>query len=290
MAENTNPTEALAMTIAEETTKTKKEVAGNTKSDEKVNQVKNYASIVSIITFVLSVLILASAIWLLYMKDYDCEELLWLPRLQIGIGIGLIFVSLISNIAVLLRSRFPVPGFFLVMVPLIVMLTMGLALVGANKLESRRLMATPKWFREKVRHNDNWENIKSCIYNTGTCDDLVSRSLNLKAFDFSIKKLSSIEAGCCKPPSICQMEYVNATFWTKVEGAVDESQQQYSDCATWQNDQNILCYNCGSCRHGFVRVMESKWRNLGVLLILMGLLLIVAHLSLFVMVMWEHYN
>ncbi|KAG6772208.1 hypothetical protein POTOM_023607 [Populus tomentosa] len=185
MAENTNPTEALAMTIAEETTKTKKEVAGNTKSDEKVNQVKNYASIVSIITFVLSVLILASAIWLLYMKDYDCEELLWLPRLQIGIGIGLIFVSLISNIAVFLRSRFPVPGFFLVMVPLIVMLTMGLALVGANKLESRRLMATPKWFREKVRHNDNWENIKSCIYNTGTCDDLVSRSLNLKAFDFS---------------------------------------------------------------------------------------------------------
>ena len=195
MAENPNPTEALAMTVAEETTKTKKEVVGNTKSDEKVNQVKKYASILSIITFVLSVLILASAIWLLYMKDYDCEELLWLPRLQIGIGIGLIFISLISNIAVLLRSRFPVPGFFLVMVSLIVMLTMGLALVGANKLESRRLMATPKWFREKVRHNDNWENIKSCIYNTGTCDDLVSRSLNLKAFDFSIKKLSSIEVG-----------------------------------------------------------------------------------------------
>ncbi|KAJ6742952.1 TETRASPANIN-8-RELATED [Salix viminalis] len=240
--------------------------------------------------FVLSVLILASAIWLLYMKDYDCEKLLRLPRLQIGIGIGLIFVSLISSIAVLLRSRFPVPGFFLVMVPLIVMLTMGLALVGANKLESRRLMATPNWFREKVRHNENWENIKSCIYSTGTCDDLVSRSLNLKAFDFSIKKLSSIEDGCCKPPSICQMEYVNATFWTKVEGAVDESQQRYRDCATWQNDQSILCYNCGSCRHGFVRVMESKWRNLGVLLILMGLLLIIAHILLFVMVMWEHYN
>ncbi|KAJ6330800.1 hypothetical protein OIU76_009403 [Salix suchowensis] len=289
MAENTNPIDPLAMTIAEETTKTNKHVAENPKS-ERVNRVKNYAGLLSIITFVLSVLILASAIWLLYMKDYDCEKLLRLPRLQIGIGIGLIFVSLISSIAVLLRSRFPVPGFFLVMVPLIVMLTMGLALVGANKLESRRLMATPNWFREKVRHNENWENIKSCIYSTGTCDDLVSRSLNLKAFDFSIKKLSSIEDGCCKPPSVCQMEYVNATFWTKVEGAVDESQQRYSDCATWQNNQSILCYNCGSCRHGFVRVMESKWRNLGVLLILMGLLLIIAHILLFVMVMWEHYN
>lgn len=192
MAENTNPIDPLAMTIAEETTKTNKHVAENPKS-ERVNRVKNYAGLLSIITFVLSVLILASAIWLLYMKDYDCEKLLRLPRLQIGIGIGLIFVSLISSIAVLLRSRFPVPGFFLVMVPLIVMLTMGLALVGANKLESRRLMATPNWFREKVRHNENWENIKSCIYSTGTCDDLVSRSLNLKAFDFSIKKLSSIE-------------------------------------------------------------------------------------------------
>ncbi|XP_061951911.1 tetraspanin-15 [Populus nigra] len=286
MAENSNPTEALAVITTKETTKTNKRTVENTDSD-KGTQVRKYAGLLSIFTFVLSVLIIALAIWLLYMRDYDCEKLLRLPRLQMGIGIGLIFVSLISNIVVFLRPRFPVPGFFIVMVPLIVMFTMGLALVGANKMESRRLVATPMWFREKIRNHDDWENIKSCIFSSGTCDDLVSRSLNLKAFDFSIKKLSSIETGCCKPPSICQMEYVNATFWIKVDGAVDESQLQYSDCATWRNDPSTLCYNCGSCRRGFVRIMESKWRNLGVLLILMGLLLAIAHILLFVMVMWE---
>ena len=192
MAENSNPTEALAVTTTKETTKTNKRIVENTKSD-KGTQVRKYAGLLSIFTFVLSVLIIALAIWLLYMRDYDCEKLLRLPRLQMGIGIGLIFVSLISNIVVFLRSRFPVPGFFLVMVPLIVMFTMGLALVGANKMESRRLVATPMWFREKIRNHDDWENIKSCIFSSGTCDDLVSRSLNLKAFDFSIKKLSSIE-------------------------------------------------------------------------------------------------
>jgi preprotein translocase subunit SecG len=192
MAESSNPTEALAVTTTKETTKTNKRIVENTKSD-KGTQVRKYAGLLSIFTFVLSVLIIALAIWLLYMRDYDCEKLLRLPRLQMGIGIGLIFVSLISNIVVFLRPRFPVPGFFLVMVPLIVMFTMGLALVGANKMESRRLVATPMWFREKIRNHDDWENIKSCIFSSGTCDDLVSRSLNLKAFDFSIKKLSSIE-------------------------------------------------------------------------------------------------
>ncbi|KAL3566806.1 hypothetical protein D5086_032221 [Populus alba] len=197
MAENSNPAEALAVRTTKETTKTNKGIVENTKSD-KGAQVRKYAGLLSIFTFVLSVLIIAVAIWLLYMRDYDCEKLLRLPRLQMGIGIGLIFVSLISNIVVFLRSRFAVPGFFIVMVPLIVMFTMGLALVGANKMESKRLVATPMWFREKIRNHDDWENIKSCIFSSGTCDDLVSRSLNLKAFDFSIKKLSSIETWFCE--------------------------------------------------------------------------------------------
>lgn len=71
---------------------------------------------------------------------------------------------------------------------------------------------------------------------------------------------------------------------------VDKSQQQNKDCDTWQNDQNILCYDCESCKDGFVRIMESKWWKLGVFLILIALLLILCHILLFIAVMWERYG
>lgn len=200
MAENTNPNpspnpipteEAVAVTVQEETTKPKE--VEERKMEDKPTKVRKYAGLLSIITFILSLVILASVIWLLYMRDYDCEKILRLPNLQIGLAIFMIFVFLISNLVVFLGSRFPVPGFFIVMVPLIVILTMGLALVGADKMESRRIMATPAWFREKVLDDGHWRDIKSCIYNRGLCEDLASRSMNLKAYDFSMEKLTSVE-------------------------------------------------------------------------------------------------
>ncbi|KAJ9162907.1 hypothetical protein P3X46_022644 [Hevea brasiliensis] len=295
MAENNNPdpnpnptTEVVAITVTEENSKPK-EVAER-KITDKVTKVRKYAGLLSIISFILSLLILASVIWLLYMKDYDCEKHLRLPNLQIGLAILMIFVFLISNIVVFFRSRFPIPGFLIVMVPLIVIFTMGLAIVGADKMESRRIMATPVWFREKVRDEDHWRNIKSCIYNRGLCEDLASRSLNLKAYDFRMKKLSSVESGCCNPPIICEMEYVNATFWKKDEGISEKSEVEVGDCETWNNDRSILCYDCESCKEGFVGIMEKKWWNLGIFLILMALFLILAHISLFIAVMWEHYS
>lgn len=85
------------------------------------------------------------------------------------------------------------PGFLLVMVPLLVMLVVGLALVGAYDLESRRIPASPKWLRSKVTDPLNWNYIKTCIYETKICDDLFSRSISSKSYDFSMSKLSSIE-------------------------------------------------------------------------------------------------
>jgi len=85
------------------------------------------------------------------------------------------------------------PGLVVVMAPLIVMLTIGLALTGAYKMESRTIPGSPMWLKLKVRNQNNWHNIRSCIYDTGACTDLVSRSFMLKSYDFSIKRLSPIE-------------------------------------------------------------------------------------------------
>ncbi|KDP38755.1 hypothetical protein JCGZ_04108 [Jatropha curcas] len=287
-----NPPEAVAVAVPEEASKPQEVTERRIMTPSKLMmKVKIYAGLLSIITFIISLPILASVVWLLYMKDYDCEKLLRLPKLQTGLGVGLLFLFLLSNAAVFFKARFPLPSFFVIMVPLIVVLTMGLALVGTYKMESSRIMASPMWFKEKVRNDNNWKNLKSCIYSSGVCDELAARSITLKAYQFSLKKLTSLESGCCNPPGICEMDYVNATYWRRSgDGVEDKYEVADSDCNTWDNNRTVLCYDCDTCRDGFVRVMESKWWKLGVFLIFMALLLIVCHLLLFVAAMWQRYS
>ncbi|KAM7511691.1 hypothetical protein LguiB_010566 [Lonicera macranthoides] len=245
---------------------------------------------ITLISFLLSLPVLFVIVWLLYVRSYNCEGLIKLPKLQLGITVGLVFVFLISNLVVYLRSRFPIPGLLIAMLPLIVMLTVGLALIGAFKMESTSIPGSPLWIKMKVINNNNWNNIKSCIYDTRTCDDLVSRSYALKSYDFTTSKLSPIEYGCCKPPASCEMEYVNATYW-KIGNKVMDSNNPYdNDCKLWENEESSLCYNCYACKQGFLRTLQSKWGKLGVFLVIMSLLLILAHLLLFVTTMWESYK
>lgn len=101
--------------------------------------------------------------------------------------------------------------------------------------------------------------------------------------------LPFLKAGCCKPPITCQMQYVNATFWEKQNVAEDSSYPYDSDCDTWTNDQGTLCYNCNSCKDGFLSTLQGKWWTLGFFLVVMALVLIVSHLLLFLASMLEHY-
>ena len=70
----------------------------------KATQAKLLKRLSTILTFILSLPILAPVIWLLYMRDYDCEIVLRLPKLQVSIGIGLIITFLVSNNVVFLQS------------------------------------------------------------------------------------------------------------------------------------------------------------------------------------------
>lgn len=204
MAENADVVEAVTVTVTEKEnqpkggsmTITEKEDQGKggiSMREKAIIQVKLLTRVLSIVTFILSLPVLGSVIWLLYMRGYDCEILLRLPKLQMGIGIGLLFIFLVSNSVAFLQSRFPMAGLVIVMAPLIVMLTMGLALTGAYKMESRTIPGSPMWLKLKVHNQNNWNNIRACIYDTGACTELVSRSSMLKSYDFSIKRLSPIE-------------------------------------------------------------------------------------------------
>jgi hypothetical protein len=196
-----DPVEAVTVTVTDQKENQPKadpmniitEKENQSMREKAIIQVKFLTRVFTILTFILSLPVLGSVIWLLYMRGCDCEILLRLPKLQMGIGISLLFVFLVSNSVAFLASRFPMPGLVLVMAPLIVMLTMGLALTGAYKMESRTVPGSPMWLKLKVHNHNNWNNIRSCVYDSGACSDLVSRSFMLKSYDFSTKRLSHIE-------------------------------------------------------------------------------------------------
>ncbi|GAB4853624.1 hypothetical protein Ancab_017815 [Ancistrocladus abbreviatus] len=289
MEEGSKTTDVVAVAVREEDNQIPQQ--RDSKATMLTKLLSSTSAAVSLFSFFLSLPILALVIWLLYMGNLDCERILRLPTLRNWIIFGLVLLFLISNAVVYLRRKFPVPGFLVVMVPLITMFTVGLALVGGYKQESRLVRGSPMWINMKVNKIKNWNNIKPCIYGSRVCDDLITRSLTLQASDFTLLKLTSIESGCCKPPPICGMEYVNATYWRKGEDStVDPSDPYYSDCGTWKNSATDLCFNCQSCKDGFIQTLHEKWGRLGVFLIAMSMLLIVCHLLLFLATMWDRFG
>lgn len=186
------PAETEPTPDPENNTQTKQD-KGSKKNMFKNLKVKHVTGILSLVSFVFSLPILASVTWLLYMKSYDCEWLFKLPRLQVGISVGLILVFLICNGALVLRTRWPMVGIIVVTVPLTLMFTVGLALLGSNSLESRRVPATPLWFKMKVDDDGLWDNLKGCIYDVHVCQDFAASSMPLKPSDFTKKKLSYVE-------------------------------------------------------------------------------------------------
>ncbi|XP_009789464.1 tetraspanin-15 [Nicotiana sylvestris] len=291
MAENPNNlAEAVVAAVPEVKNEVKLEFdEPNMKEAKSKLQMNHIVLPLVIFSFFLSLPILFGIIWLFYVRQYDCEELMNLPKLQIGIAIGLIIVFFISNIVVYFRSRFPVLGLLLAMVPFIIMFIVGLGLVGSYKMEARGVPGSPAWLKMTVHDDETWSNIKSCIYSTKTCNDLISRTYMLKSYDFTSIKLSSVESGCCSPPSLCEMEFINATFWRKVNSPIDDSATFDKDCNLWQNEETVLCYNCHACKEGYLRTIEGKWSRLGAFLVTMSLLLMISHLFLFMATMWEKY-
>ena len=192
MAENANPTTKTTQDVTENPTIPNP--AANKKHNPKPTSVERIMFPLTILSFLLSFPILFCIVWLLYVRECNCEHLLQLSKLQHWVVFGLILLFAISNSVVLLRSRFLMLGLIIVMVPLIVLLTIGLALVGAYTIESSRMIpGSPSWLKMMVNNDNKWNHIETCIYNTRTCQDLAVQSFMFKSYDFPTSKLSAIE-------------------------------------------------------------------------------------------------
>ncbi|KAJ0247842.1 Tetraspanin-11 [Hirschfeldia incana] len=119
-----------------------------------------------------------------------------------------------------------------------------------------------------------WVGIRSCLSEASVCDDLGDGRVSQIADAFYHKNLSPIQSGCCKPPSDCNFQFRNATFWMPPAKNATAVATENGDCGAWSNVQTELCFNCNACKAGVLANIREKWRHLLVFNICLLILLI----------------
>lgn len=142
--------------------------------------------------------------------------------------------------------------------------------VGGRGYKEYRLGDYSNWLQKRVESNKNWNRIRSCLIDGKVCQKL-SQETNTASTEFFAKHLSPIESGCCKPPELCQFQYVSPTNWTKT------GDQTNTDCQAWNNDPTILCYDCNSCKAGFLQNLKGDWKKVAVINIVFLVFLIIVY-------------
>ena len=66
----------------------------------------------------------------------------------------------------------------------------------------------------------------------------------------------SMQDGCCKPPSECNFVKQSRTVWNKPM-TTSANYSNSPDCDAWDNDPNVLCFNCDSCKAGLLKDMRD---------------------------------
>ncbi|KAL2939863.1 Tetraspanin-8 [Bienertia sinuspersici] len=237
--------------------------------------------ILNFVTFLLSIPILGGGIWLAHKATTDCEK--YLEKPVIILGVFLMVVSLAGLIGACCRVNWLLWVYLVVMFLLILVLfcfTIFAFVVtnkGAGEVVSGRgykeykLGDYSNWLQKRVDDSKNWNRIRSCLVDGKICQKLAQQ--NTPQAEFFAKHLSPIESGCCKPPDSCKFDYVGPTNWTKNANA-DASNP---DCTTWNNNPGTLCYDCTSCKAGFLQNLKRDWKKVAVINIVFLVFLIIVY-------------
>ncbi|XP_045816377.1 tetraspanin-7-like isoform X2 [Trifolium pratense] len=183
--------------------------------------------IMNFLTLILSIAMLCLAVWLpkiVHTDQYDK----WLQKPFIALGVFLLVVSLMGFIGACCRVSWVLLFYLFVMFLLIILIFIFtiFAIVVTNK----GVGVHSNWL---VNDRDNWNTIKSSLQIQDICK-LPNQHLD------DTSHLSSLEI-----------------IWTKTENVTYTN----SDCNAWNNDPNALCFNCQSCKDGFLQDSHI-WKKL----------------------------
>ncbi|KAG6510388.1 tetraspanin-3-like [Zingiber officinale] len=247
---------------------------------------------VNFVTFLISIPILASGIWLsARANSTDCLRFLQWPIIVIAVSIMVIslmgFAGACYRLAWLLQLY--LFAMFLVVAALLGFIVFAFAVTdrGQGQVVLNRafleyqLSDYSGWLKDRVSDPGYWAKISACLRDDHACykmprytRDPVTGVLVPESPDmFYRRNLSPIESGCCKPPTSCGFTYVNETFWIAGAGMTVNDM----DCTRWSNNQQSLCLQCDSCKAGVLASLKHSWRKVSVINIVMLILLVIIY-------------
>lgn len=121
-----------------------------------------------------------------------------------------------------------------------------------------------KWMQRRVSDVHNWDNYyKKAIIKKHVCSPSFGNHLtdDLK-FD---NHLDPFTIGCCMPPEDCGFNNTSPTVWVKPHNAKSSN----DDCNRWDDDPNIFCFDCQSCKAAFLNSVSRCWFGVSLIFLLL---------------------
>ncbi|KAJ6426778.1 hypothetical protein OIU84_022380 [Salix udensis] len=126
--------------------------------------------------------------------------------------------------------------------------------------DQSRLQDFSGWLQGHVVNENKWVRIKKCLIKTRVCQEYAQK-LSALPSDVLLEMLIPAESGCCMPPSNCGYRFKNATFWDAPKSGLDS---KGDECLSWKNGQENLCYNCETCKAGYLQEVRNVWKALNI--------------------------
>ncbi|KAK1409565.1 hypothetical protein QVD17_36091 [Tagetes erecta] len=224
--------------------------------------------LLNLLTLLISIPIIGGGLWMAK-STATCESFLQRPLMVVGFVI--LLVSLAGFIGACFHVVWALWLYLAVMLFLIAALlavtVFGFVVVGpgggivvpGRAYKEYHLQSYSPWLRKRIEKPSYWMTVRSCILGSKTCSNIVTWT----PMDYMTRNLSPIQSGCCKPPTSCDYQAPMMT--------------QDPDCYKWNNDPNLLCYECDSCKAGVLEDVRRDWHRLSILNIIMVMLLIVIY-------------
>ncbi|BAT79856.1 hypothetical protein LR48_Vigan04g024600 [Vigna angularis] len=243
----------------------------------------NLVGVLNLLAFLLSIPILVTGVWLSKQANAECEW--WLQRIFIVLGVFLLVVSLAGLVGACCRVSCLLWLYLFVMF-LLILLVLSFTIFafvitnkGAGQVLSNRgykeyrLGDYSNWFQNRVNNAHNWNRIRSCLRSSKICSQFQTQFANDNLQKFYAENLSSLQSGCCKPSDSCNFEYQGPSVWKKTESG------NYSnpDCNAWDNDPNVLCFNCQTCKAGFLQSLKTDWKKVTIVNVIFLIFLIIVY-------------
>ncbi|QCE13981.1 Tetraspanin/Peripherin [Vigna unguiculata] len=195
----------------------------------------------------------------------DCQNVLKYPLLFSGLfvsvvsALGLVGALCRVNAALylyLIATFFVILAFASFTLVALVVVTKGNAPHHASRVGFTVRDFSP-WLRHYVSDDHNWDDTKRCFAQARICHGLAVDAHNVSLV---FKHSTTTQFGCCKPPEQCRFK-LNGTLWEapKAGAAAEES-----DCRSWSNREEKMCFDCDSCKGGVLAGVRKQWRDMSI--------------------------